>query len=216
MPRRAKASVNDFVRDRIRRLRRSKNLSTRQLAALSGIPEGSYCCLEGGLRRINLYNLQKIMQALGGTVHDVWPRSQEAFEETPPRSSGQASVNFLRFREICSLTEAHSAALLNRSGGSLQLIFESNMAGAEKVKLLEALAQERSPGEGWLVYEKSARGKAICLALHNAEVEGRLGVLLDLYLDLWLAVQTAKEARGVRNRRASGVRRSRRPKAGGI
>ncbi|MEE8586094.1 MAG: hypothetical protein V3T83_14720 [Acidobacteriota bacterium] len=192
MPKRARDPINDFVRNRIRRLRRSKNLSTRQLAALSGIPEGSYCCLEGGFYRISFYNLQKIMQALGGSIHDVWPQAKESFEESPSRPSKPPTVNYFRFREFCSLTEARGAALLSRRGSSLKLMFESDLDGAERADLLEALTQKRSPGKGWRVYEKSARGKTICLALHNAQVEGRLGVLLELYLDLWLATQIAR------------------------
>ena len=192
MPRKARDPVNDFVRNRIRRLRRSKKLSTRQLATLSGIPEGSYCCLEGGFRRISFYNLQKIMQALGGTIHDVWPQPEEPLMMSPFRSSRLPQVNHFRFREICSLTEARGAALLSRRGSSLKLMFESDLEGAERGRLLEALTQQRSPGKGWLVYEKSTRGRTICLALHNAQLEGRLGVLLDLYLDMWLATQIAR------------------------
>lgn len=192
MPRKARDPVNDFVRNRIRSLRRSKNLTTRQVAALSGIPEGSYCCLEGGFYRISLSDLQKIMRALGGSIHDVWPPPKELFKSGSARPMARSMANYFRFQEICSLSEAGKAALLSRQGTRLKWVFESGLDGEQKAELLQALSCQSSPGGGWLVYEKSAQGKSICLALHGAEVEGRLGVLLELYLDLWLATQIAR------------------------
>lgn len=192
MPRKARDPVNDFVRNRIRSLRRSKKLTTRQMAALSGIPEGSYCCLEGGFYRISLSNLQKIMRALGGSIHDVWPPPKESFKASASRPLAMSMANYFRFREICSLTEAGKAALLTRRGANLKWMFECGLDGKQKSELLRALSCNRSPGIGWRVYEKSAQGKSICLALQGAEVEGRLGVLLELYLDLWLATQIAR------------------------
>ena len=48
------SSVNDLVRDRIRRLRTSRGIGVTELAAKAGIPVSSYASLERGAYRLTL------------------------------------------------------------------------------------------------------------------------------------------------------------------
>lgn len=212
MPRTVRDPVNDFVRKRIRMLRLNKNLTTGQLAALSGIPEGSYCCLESGHSRISIANLQRITKALETGIHEVWPQPTQALE---PPASTQTEVpdrEQLRFREICSLTEARSAALLSSQTGRPLVLFESNLARKDRELLLRRFQQGKGPAEGWHFYDKHREGRTVRLALQHPTLAGRLGLLTELYINLWLS--TSKDE-GIRSQE-SGIRKNRRPKVGGI
>lgn len=75
--------VNAFVCTSIRRLRQARGLAIERVAERSGIPAGSYSCLETGRYRLNLENLYRILAALDAEIGDVWPQ--------PPR--GQRSAH---------------------------------------------------------------------------------------------------------------------------
>lgn len=65
--------VNDFICTNLRRIRLEKGLRVQEIASRSGIPVGSYSCLETGRYRLNLENLYRILQVLGVPIQDVWP-----------------------------------------------------------------------------------------------------------------------------------------------
>lgn len=67
--------VNQFVCSSIRRLRLERGLRIQEIAQRSGIPLGSYSCLETGRYRMSLENLFRILQVLGADVREVWPDS---------------------------------------------------------------------------------------------------------------------------------------------
>ena len=77
-----KNPVNDFVTLSIRRIRLAKGLRVQDMAERSGIPLGSYSCLETGRYRINLENLFRIINVLGVDISEVWPKWSE--ESRPP------------------------------------------------------------------------------------------------------------------------------------
>lgn len=57
----------------IRRIRRSKGLSSTEAARRAGIPLGSYSCLERGQYALNVDNLFRILAVLGADIREVWP-----------------------------------------------------------------------------------------------------------------------------------------------
>lgn len=57
----------------IRRIRRSKGLSSTEAARRAGIPLGSYSCLERGHYALNVDNLFRILAVLGADIGEVWP-----------------------------------------------------------------------------------------------------------------------------------------------
>lgn len=65
--------VNDFVCSTVRRIRIEKGIRVQDMARRSGIPLGSYSCLETGRYRMSLENLFRILQVLGTDIQQVWP-----------------------------------------------------------------------------------------------------------------------------------------------
>lgn len=70
-----KTAVNDYVCDALRRLRIEQGLRVRDIAARTGIPSGSYACMEMGRYRMNMDNLFRTLHALGARIADVWPEA---------------------------------------------------------------------------------------------------------------------------------------------
>lgn len=66
--------VSQYVADRIREIRQKKGLRVADVSLLSGIPAGSYSCLETGRYRINLDNLLRVLLALRVDIREVWPQ----------------------------------------------------------------------------------------------------------------------------------------------
>ncbi|HSR68781.1 MAG TPA: helix-turn-helix domain-containing protein [Acidobacteriota bacterium] len=65
--------VNDFVVSTIRRIRIEKGIKVETMSKHTGIPLGSYSCLETGRYRMSLENLFRILHVLGTDIHQVWP-----------------------------------------------------------------------------------------------------------------------------------------------
>lgn len=146
--------------------------------------------MENGFYRISLSNLQKIMHALGIGIQEVWPQPLQTMEPRAVSKPDLNTVNYFRFQEICSLTEARSGALVCRDRqGALQLLYGTNLRDDQMSNIERAIAGGRR--RNWLIYEKSTDGIQMYLLLKGAAVEGRLGTIVELYLDLWLATQVA-------------------------
>ncbi len=71
--RRRTNAINNFARKAIRRLRIARGIRVQDMADRTGIPLGSYSCLETGYYRINLENLSRIVHVLGVPVTEVFP-----------------------------------------------------------------------------------------------------------------------------------------------
>ena len=68
-------SVNGFVAARIREVRLERGLKVTDMVRLTGIPAGSYYCLESGCYRLSLDNLFRILMALQISIEDLWPQT---------------------------------------------------------------------------------------------------------------------------------------------
>lgn len=75
-----KNSVDNFVRHKIRRMRKSKKLKIREIATLASMPHSSYASMESGFYNINLDNLFRILGALEVDIREVWPAETLASE----------------------------------------------------------------------------------------------------------------------------------------
>ncbi len=68
-----KGTISDHVRLAVRRLRIERGILVREVAERTGIPLGSYSCLEAGNYKINTDNLFRILHVLGASIDQVWP-----------------------------------------------------------------------------------------------------------------------------------------------
>ncbi|HSR66981.1 MAG TPA: helix-turn-helix domain-containing protein [Acidobacteriota bacterium] len=74
--------VNDYVCESIRLVRLEKGIKVQDMARRTGIPLGSYSCLETGRYRMSLDLLFRILCVLGLNIEQTWPyRVEEASPE---------------------------------------------------------------------------------------------------------------------------------------
>lgn len=69
--------INEFVTEQIRRLRQEVGIGIAEMARRSGIPQGSYSCLETSRYRMNLENLFRVLQILDVPITEVWPAADD-------------------------------------------------------------------------------------------------------------------------------------------
>lgn len=70
---RRKSPVNECVAHRLKEIRKSRGLASREVARLAGIPPGSYSCLENSRYQVKIASLLRILTALDVDIQDVWP-----------------------------------------------------------------------------------------------------------------------------------------------
>ena len=106
-------TTNTFVRKQIRKLRVLKGWTQRELAHAAGISASSLGCLETGFYRLNLDTLQKIIDALGVEISDVWPsrNGSNHVECSHPPQRARDQVHFYRLAEVHSLTGSEASCL---------------------------------------------------------------------------------------------------------
>lgn len=184
--------INEFIRKRLRALRREKRLSVRRAAELTGIPESSYSCLERGHYRITLANLHRMLGGLRVGIEQVWPAPYidqslaGGTASTSPASAPDAnSLNYFRFHELVTLSEARQAALLIRRTLDIRVVYALNVDEAERRKLCQSVQAGLAPW--WKTYRKGSGDVEIFLCLKDSLLGDRLRRLLTLYMDLWLA-----------------------------
>ncbi|MEE8177673.1 MAG: helix-turn-helix domain-containing protein [Acidobacteriota bacterium] len=66
--------VSGYVMDRIRFFRLMQRRTLNEAARRSGIPLGSYSCLETKRYRLSLDNLLRLQLVLGVEIGDLWPK----------------------------------------------------------------------------------------------------------------------------------------------
>ncbi|HSR52823.1 MAG TPA: helix-turn-helix transcriptional regulator [Acidobacteriota bacterium] len=76
----SKGRINDYVGHRLQQIRKSRQMTSAEVARKAGIAPGSYSCLENGWYRMNLDNLFRILQVLKVDITEVWPQVETAPE----------------------------------------------------------------------------------------------------------------------------------------
>ena len=66
-------AISKYVVQCIRQRRIEQGMRVQDMAQRTGIPLGSYSCLETGRYRMNLDNLFRTLAVLGAEIADVWP-----------------------------------------------------------------------------------------------------------------------------------------------
>ena len=194
-------TTNTHVRKQIRKLRILKGWTQRELAHAAGISASSLGCLETGFYRLNLDTLQKIIDALGVRIEDVWPAcgGNGRVESTRPQHERAHQVHFFRLAEVHSLTVADACCLF-----ASNLRLESTMKHSEEppqpelralytVRLEENerwwLCRQLLQGTvatPWVTYIHRENDWALFLCLKNPTVEPWIEKLIRCYLSDWI------------------------------
>ena len=187
------SSVNDLVRDRIRRLRTSRGIGVTELAAKAGIPVSSYASLERGAYRLTLDNLFRILGALDVGIEDVWP-----VESVGVRVTDEAlylkRIQEFRLSEVVSLSGADGCALFAVREGRCSVVSSLHLTDVQLDRLVLYLEQGQQLGVG-LWKERRYRGIRFHFFLKAESCPEFVQTMLDVYMINWCALFGAELTR---------------------
>jgi transcriptional regulator with XRE-family HTH domain len=109
--------TNEVIREKIRLIRRSKNLRMKDVAEKLGMKLSSYSALENGYCRINVDRLYDILDAIDADIEQVWPA-----ESLDVSKLHLLRMQDLRLRELLFLAEAEAAVLAMRKDSRITVL----------------------------------------------------------------------------------------------
>jgi len=194
-------ATNTFVRKRIRKLRILKGWTQRELAHAAGISASSLGCLETGFYRFNLDTLQKIIDALGVKISDVWPSQDGSnrVEGSQPPQRARDQVHFYRLAEVHFLTGAESSCLFARNFHPVPWLKPGEGAPQPELRALYTvrlgenerlwLSHQLSRGAvtpPWVAFIHRENDWALYLCLKSPSMERWMEKLIRCYLSEWV------------------------------
>jgi transcriptional regulator with XRE-family HTH domain len=179
-------SINDLVRERIRRLRTARGIGVTELAVRAGIPVSSYASLESGAYRITLDNLFRILGALDVGIEDVWPIESEGVRVTDENLYLKRVQEF-RLSEIVSLSGAEGCALFAEQDGECSVVGASHLSDTLLDRLALYLGQGQQLGGG-LWFERRYRDTRFHFFLKAESCPDFVQTIIQTYLINWSAL----------------------------
>lgn len=178
--------INEFVRLRIRKIRRTKKIKVREIAAQLEIPYSSYASMEGGFYNINLDNLFRILGALDTDIREVWP-AETATTETAEDRLYLGRIQQFRLGEIVSLSGAEGAALFVVKDERCKLLLYQGLSDFLLDRLISYLANGLPYPHGlWL--QKTSQGKDFHFFMKGESCPEFLSRLIQKYLSIWAEI----------------------------
>ena len=182
----SKNTVNEFVRQRIRELRKSRSIKIREIATRTGLPYSSYASMESGFYNINLDNLFRILGALDVDIREVWPAETVASSLAENELYLQTIQQF-RLGELVSLCDAEGGALFSVSGNKCRVLLHQGLSDFLLDRSIFYVEDGLEYGHG-LWFERDDQGRSFHLFLKGEECPSFLSKLIDKYLTLWAEI----------------------------
>jgi transcriptional regulator with XRE-family HTH domain len=140
--------VNDFIRQRLRRLRLSKNVGLRELAERAGIPSSSYASMETGAYRLNLESLFRVLGALEADITAVWPSEAVGTRAEDSELLYLRRLQEFRLGEVIRLSQAEGGALFEVRERSCRIVIDQNLSDFLIDRCLVRLENGDPPNQG--------------------------------------------------------------------
>ena len=182
----SKNQINEFVRLRIREIRKSKKVKIREIAAQAQMPYSSYASMECGFYNINLDNLFRILGALNTDIREVWPAETAVTEAAEDRLYLERIQQF-RLGEVISLSGTEGAALFVVKGERCKLLLHQGLSDFLLDRLIFYLA-DGLPYPHGLWFQKTSQGKDFQFFMKGESCPEFLSKLIQKYLSIWAEV----------------------------
>ena len=178
--------INEFVRMRIRQLRKAKKLKIREMATRTTMPGSSYASLESGFYKINLDNLFRILGALDADIREVWPAESVVSGPAEARLYLQRLQQF-RLGELISLCEVEGAALFAVEDGRCDVLLYQGVSDFLLDRLIFYLEDDVSYSEG-IWFKKTVRSQDLHFFLKGDKCPDFISRLIEKYMTIWAEV----------------------------
>jgi transcriptional regulator with XRE-family HTH domain len=178
--------VNDWIRERLRRIRNEKGFKAKEVALRAGLPSSSYSCLESGFYRITVENLFKVVAALEISILDVWP-CETYCSQVQEENAGLRRVQAFRLGEVIRLSEAEGGALFRIHEDSVELVLHHTLSDFLLDRLVLYLENGIDYNNGcW--FRIAGNGCELSLFLKANRCPPHVKRLIKDYLALWLEI----------------------------
>ena len=178
--------INEFVRLRIREIRRTKKIKVREIAAQLGMPYSSYASMEGGFYNINLDNLFRILGVLDTDIREIWPAELAVTEAAEDRLYLQKIQQF-RLSKVISLSAAEGGALFSVKDEHCHLLVHQGVGDFLLDRLMFYLEDGLPYPDGqW--FHKTRKEEEFHFFLKGESCPDFLSKLIRKYMVIWSEV----------------------------
>ncbi|MDA2934558.1 helix-turn-helix transcriptional regulator [Acidobacteria bacterium AH-259-D05] len=175
--------INEFVRMRIREIRKARKIKVREIAAQIRMPYSSYASIEGGFYKINLDNLFRILGALDVDIREVWP-VESALKEAAEHRLYLQRIQEFRVSEMISLLGAEGAALFVVKGDGCKLLVHQGLSDFLLDRLIFYLEDGLAYPHG-LWFHKTRDGEDFHFFIKGKSCPDFLSKLIQKYMLIW-------------------------------
>ena len=153
------------------------------MAERIGMPRSTYACLEGGLFRIKLDTLFRILGVLEVDITEIWPAGKPKAETL--KSPGYLKrIQEMRLAEVVSLSRAEGGALFSGSGGDYKVLLWHDLTESFLERLRLYLEGGRKYENGlWL--ERREADTSLYLFLKVQRCPDYVKRLAEHYMAAW-------------------------------
>lgn len=179
--------INDYIRQKVRHLRRARGKTLKEMAAALEMPLTSYSSLEYGQCNISVSRLCRILGVLNADIATVWP------PENWVRAKVQSDlytdrVQAFRLSELATITGAQGAALFRtirlHTRKRTEILIQIGLSDEDLERITYCLEDERVPEHGFSLGR--ARDEIrLDLYLTVEKLNADLRPLAYKYLEIW-------------------------------
>lgn len=173
--------ANEVIREKIRLIRKSKNLRMKDVAAKLGMKLSSYSALENGYCRINVDRLYSILDAIEADIEQVWPS-----ESLNVSKLHLLRLQDLRLRELLYLAEAEAAVLAMRKASEITVLLSEQTLDDAIQRFCFYIEMNQAMPKGRVI---RADYRSFSLFLYMKEAKKTLKVrMVGGFLDAWAEI----------------------------
>lgn len=173
--------ANEVIREKIRLIRKSKNLRMKDVAAKLGMKLSSYSALENGYCRISVDRLYSILDAIEADIEQVWPS-----ESLNVSKLHLLRLQDLRLRELLYLAEAEAAVLAMRKASEITVLLSEQTLDDAIQRFCFYIEMNQAMPKGRVI---RADYRSFSLFLYMKEAKKTLKVrMVGGFLDAWAEI----------------------------
>lgn len=186
--------VNDYVRRRIRELRKARGLTAVEFAKRLSLPRTSYVSMENGAYNIKLDHVHRALEVLRADIDEVWPKEQLSSVRFPLESDGLLQRQLFRLEELVDLSSSKAGLLLLRAQQWVAPLLDCCMSCEYRNRIASQLQEERFEQGHWFS-TSGGRGRYY-LFLATGTIDVSLMFLINRFLVTSSSLFDTAEAEG--------------------
>ncbi len=178
-------TINDLVREKLRKLRLARGLTSKEFAFRLGIPRTSYVSLETGAYNFKVDLIHRALAVLRAEITDVWPQFGDS-DRALENPAHLKKIQEFRLAELVSLANADGAAFLCTEESRTVVLISSGL-GVRFLERLRLFLEDGARLRDGFWFETARRGQTFHLFIKAPHLPVQLRPLAGHYLTIWVS-----------------------------